>query len=125
MATVEYVLRKNSLVFIDESSAKTNMNTLRGRALRGEHCHGRVPGSWQTTTMISSIRVNGSTECIVFEGAIERRMFRAYMRESLLPVLKRGDIVVLDNPESPLLVARQALSRSWALPAFSLQIPGE
>lgn len=47
--------------------------------------------------MLSSIRLNGSTECLVFDGAIERKIFRAYMREILLPVLQRGDIVILDN----------------------------
>jgi transposase len=87
----------NSLVFIDESSAKTNMCKLYGRSKRGERCHGKAHASWTTTTMISSIRINGSTECLVFEGSVERKMFRAYMREMLLPVLKRGDIVVLDN----------------------------
>ena len=73
------------------------MCKLYGRSERGERCHGAAPASWTTTTMISSIRVNGSTECLVFEGAIERKMFRAYMQEMLLPTLKYGDIVILDN----------------------------
>jgi transposase len=73
------------------------MCKLYGRSERGERCYGKAPASWTTTTMISSVRNNGSTECLVFTGAIDRKMFRAYMRETLLPVLKRGDIVVLDN----------------------------
>jgi transposase len=91
------VCEKNSLVFIDESSAKTNMSPLRGRALRGERCYGCAPGSWQTTTMLSSIRLDGDTECIVFDGAVDKRMFTAYMEDMLLPRLKDNDIVILDN----------------------------
>jgi transposase len=87
----------NSLVFIDESSAKTNMCPLRGRSIRGERCHGSASGSWQTTTMLSSIRLNGHTECLVFDGAVDKPMFSAYMEEILLPTLKAGDIVILDN----------------------------
>ena len=73
------------------------MCKLYGRSARGERCYDTTPASWQTTTMISSIRLDGSTECIVFDGAIDRSMFRSYMKNVLLPVLKKGDIVVLDN----------------------------
>ena len=73
------------------------MCKLYGRSARGERCYDTTQASGQTTTMISSIRLDGSTECIVFDGAIDRSMFRAYMKNVLLPVLKKGDIVVLDN----------------------------
>jgi transposase len=62
-----------SLVFIDESSAKTNMCQLYGRSLRGERCHGSTSGSWSTTTMLSSIRLNGDTECLVFDDAVDKK----------------------------------------------------
>jgi transposase len=65
--------------------------------MRGERCHGSAPGSWQTTTMLSSIRVDGDTECLVFDGAVDKPMFSAYMEEILLPTLKDGYIVILDN----------------------------
>ena len=73
------------------------MSPLRGRSLRGERCHGCAPGSWQTTTMLSSIRLDGGTECIVFDGAVDKPMFSAYMEECLLPQLKDNDIVIMDN----------------------------
>lgn len=73
------------------------MCPLRGRSLRGERCHGLAPGSWKTTTMLSSIRLNGHTECLVFDGAVDKRIFSAYMDEVLLPTLKDGDIVIMDN----------------------------
>ena len=76
------------------------MCKLYGRSQHGERCYDTASASWSTTTMISSIRLNGATECIVFDGAIDRSMFRAYMRDVLLPVLKDGDIVVLDNLSS-------------------------
>jgi transposase len=50
--------------------------------------------------MISSVRIDGHTECLTFDGALDRRMFRAYMKEVLFPVLHCGDIVVLDNLSS-------------------------
>jgi len=73
------------------------MCPLRGRSLRGERCYGNASGSWHTTTMLSSLRLKGDTECVVFEGAVDKKMFRAYMDEMLLPTLHNGDIVILDN----------------------------
>ena len=87
----------NALVFIDESSAKTNMCRLYGRSARGERCYGTAPGAWKTTTMLSSIRLNGKTECLVFDGAVDKPMFSAYMEEVLLQSLNEGDIVIMDN----------------------------
>ena len=73
------------------------MCPLRGRSFRGTRCHGSISGSWQTTTMLSSLRFDGRTECIVFDGAVDKKMFSAYMEEMLLPTLHPGDIVILDN----------------------------
>jgi transposase len=54
---------RERLVFLDESSAKTNMTRLRGRSRGGARCHASVPcGHWKTVTMLSSIRLDGSTE---------------------------------------------------------------
>lgn len=76
------------------------MRKLYGRSKRNERCHDAAPGSWETSTMISSLRLDGSTECIVFDGAIDKPTFRAYMKEALFPVLCKGDIVILDNLSS-------------------------
>jgi transposase len=48
-------------------------------------------------TMLSSIRLNGSSECVVFDGAVDKKMFGAYMEGMLLPELLPGDIVIMDN----------------------------
>jgi hypothetical protein len=86
------------LVFIDESAAKTNLTRLRGRAPRGQRLLAKAPhGHWRTTTMISSVRLDGSTACLTIEGATATAVFQAYVWEILCPSLRAGDIVVLDN----------------------------
>ena len=71
---------------------------LRGRAPRGERLHMSAPhGHWKTTTMISSIRLDGSTACMAIEGAMDAEVFRSYVSEVLCPSLKEGDMVVMDN----------------------------
>jgi len=47
--------------------------------------------------MISSIRLDGTTACMALEGTTDTEAFRAYVREVLVPALKAGDIVVMDN----------------------------
>jgi hypothetical protein len=86
------------LVFIDESGAKTNMTRLYGRAMAGQRAIDDTPsGHWCTTTMISSVRLDGSTACMVVDGATTKDIFEAYIEQILLPTIKAGDIVVLDN----------------------------
>jgi transposase len=83
-------LDASKLVFLDESGAKTNMTRLRGRAKAGQRCIDDTPhGHWYTTTLISSVRLDGSTACMAIDGATTG--------EILCPTLKPGDIVILDN----------------------------
>jgi len=87
-----------ALVFLDESGAKTNMTRLYGRAVRSSRCHATAPsGRWETTTMISSVRLDGTTACMALEGATNTEVFRAYIGEVLLPTLRPGDLVIMDN----------------------------
>jgi transposase len=65
--------------------------------MRGERCHGTASASWDTMTMLSSIRLNGGSECVVFDGAVDKKMFGAYMEDMLLPELLPGDVVIMDN----------------------------
>jgi transposase len=113
------------LVFIDESAAKTNLTRLRGRSLRGERLVYHAPhGHWHTTTMISSVRLDGTTACMTIEGATNTEVFHAYMRELLIPSLRPGDIVVMDNlgahkNERTLDLIKQAGAEARFLPAYS------
>ena len=74
------------------------MSRLRGRALRGERVYASVPhGHWYTTTMISSIRLDGSVSCMSVDSATDTEVFRAYVDQVLCPTLQSGDIVIMDN----------------------------
>ena len=74
------------------------MTRLRGRALRGHRLLAKAPhGHWRTTTMISSVRLDGTTACMTIEGATDTAVFQAYVREVLGPSLRPGDIVIMDN----------------------------
>jgi transposase len=88
-------------VFLDESGAKTSMTRLRGRAPKGQRVYDAAPhGHWGTTTMISSIRQDGTTACMTMDGPTTGDVFQAYVRHILAPTLRPGDIVVLDNLSS-------------------------
>lgn len=74
------------------------MTRLRGRSPGGTRCHGSAPcGHWKSVTMLSSIRLDGTTECIVVDGAVDGAMFSEYIRQILCPTLGPDDIVVMDN----------------------------
>lgn len=47
--------------------------------------------------MISSIRLDGTTACMTIDGATNTEVFRAYVNAVLLPTLRPGDVVVMDN----------------------------
>jgi transposase len=112
-------------VFVDESGAKTNMTRLYGRAIAGQRATDDTPsGHWCTTTMISSVRLDGATACMVVNGATNKEVFQAYVRHILLPTLKAGDVVVLDNLSAHKNKAIRDLIESvgpelWYLPPYS------
>jgi transposase len=88
-------------VFLDESSINTGFSRLYGRAPIGERLFDYVPDCrWATMTVLSSLRLDGTTEALVFEGALNGEMFKAYIKECLAPSLKKGDIVIMDNLSS-------------------------
>lgn len=77
------------------------MTRLRGRAERGERVYDSAPcGHWCTTTMISSIRFDGSTACMAIEGATTAEIFHIYIEQVLIPTLRHGDVVIMDNLSS-------------------------
>lgn len=74
------------------------MTRLRGRARQGHRLFAQAPhGHWCTTTMISSIRLDGTTAAMEIDGATDSIVFRTYVGHILAPTLGPKDIVVMDN----------------------------
>ena len=113
------------LVFIDETWAKTNMVRLHGRIRRGHRLHAKVPyGHWRTMTFIGALRADRIDAPWVLDSAINGDSFLYYVREILVPTLKPGDIVVLDNLGSHKRTEvrraiRQAGAKLFCLPPYS------
>ena len=89
------------LVFLDESGVNTDMTRRYGRARSSERCVDHAPLSTpQTTTVLSSIRFNGEKAFTTYQGGTTGERFVAYLKDTLLPTLHPGDIVVMDNLRS-------------------------
>ncbi len=112
-------------MFIDETWASTNMTPRYGRCEKGERLIAHTPfGHWKTTTFIGALRHDGLTAPCVFDGPINGERFRAYVEQILVPTLKPGDIVVMDNLGSHKVAGvRQAIEAAGAerrfLPPYS------
>ncbi len=113
------------LVFIDETGASTKMARRYGRSPRGTRCRAPVPhGHWKTTTFVGALRLEGMTAPMVLDGAMHGAAFLAYVEQVLVPTLKPGDIVIMDNlPAHKPTAVRQAIEKADAelrfLPPYS------
>lgn len=113
------------LVFIDETWTKTNMAPLRGWGPRGTRLRAKVPqGRWQTLTFLAALRHDRIDAPWLLEGPINGETFRLYVEKVLVPTLRPGDIVVLDNLGSHKgrtvrRVIRSAGARLFFLPKYS------
>lgn len=112
-------------VFIDETWAKTNMTRTYGRSALGTRLVDKTPcGRWQTTTFLGALRAEGFIAPLTVEGGINGELFRAWVEQHLVPVLKAGDIVVMDNLSSHKVAGiREAIEAAGAelryLPPYS------
>jgi hypothetical protein len=89
------------LIFVDETWAKTNMVRLRGRAPRGERLVAKTPhGHWKTTTLIAALDIEGMRCSTVVDGAVNGDVFEAFVEQVLVPELRPGDVVIMDNLSS-------------------------
>jgi transposase len=85
-------------VFLDECGVTTDLLRRYGRSPRGTRLHDHTPCShWQTHTVIAGLRLSGLTAPAVFDGPIDNPSFLAYVEQVLVPTLRPGDVVVLDN----------------------------
>ncbi len=86
------------LVFIDETWTRTNMAPLRGWGPCGERLKAKAPfGRWKTMTFIAALRRDRIDAPCLFDGPINGEAFLAYVQSFLVPTLRPGDIVVMDN----------------------------
>jgi transposase len=77
------------------------MTRTRGRALAGERLRAAVPyGQWKTTTFIAGLRIDGLVAPCVLDGPVNRDTFEAYLEQVLVPELRAGDTVIMDNLSS-------------------------
>ncbi len=88
-------------MFIDETWAKTNMAPLRGWAPRGARLHAKVPyGHWRTMTFLAALRCDRIDAPCVLDQPVNGQSFTDYVEQFLVPTLKPGDIVIMDNLSS-------------------------
>jgi transposase len=112
-------------VFVDETWASTRMARTHGRCPKGQRLVMDVPhGHWKTTTFVAALRADGMTAPVVIDGAVTGDLFVAYVEQQLVPALRPGDIVVMDNLACHKRVgARRAIERAGCelrlLPAYS------
>ena len=86
------------LVFLDESGVNTAMFRLYGRCPRGERLVAAAPAAhWQSNTLLAAVRLDGVVAPMVLDGPVTGASFAGYVERSLVPELRPGDIVVMDN----------------------------
>lgn len=86
------------VVFIDETSVKTNLTRQRGWAPCGDRLVMDAPfGSWGTQTFIAGLSADAVIAPWVIKGAMDGPAFAAYVEKVLVPELVPGTVVILDN----------------------------
>ena len=92
------VLDPNKLVFLDESSVNLAYTRLYGRALKNEKINEGVKDvRFQRKSILSTVRLNGETCPIIFDGTLDQHLFAHYVKTELKPALADDDILILDG----------------------------
>jgi transposase len=91
----------SKLVFLDESGVNTDMTRRYARAKNGQRANDHTPlNTGKTTTIVSSVRTDGTTVPMFLSGSLNGESFREYIEQHLVPALRTDDIVVMDNLRS-------------------------
>ena len=96
-----------------------------GRAPKGDRCRAPVPhGHWKTTTFVGALTLGGMAAPWVLDGAMDGELFLLWVQTQLVPVLRPGDVVILDNlPAHKPKAIREAIEAAEAelvfLPPYS------
>lgn len=113
------------LVFLDETSAKTNMTRIYARARKHERARDFAPnGHWKTTTLVAGMTWQGPVAPMVLDGPMDALAFEAYIVQVLIPSLPEGSIIVMDNlpahkTKAIIRHVQQARMHLWFLPPYS------
>ncbi len=88
----------DKLVFLDESGVNIDMVRRYGRAKNKNRVNDYAPvNTPKKTTLVSSVRLDGTQAYEFFQGSLNGKNFLSYVKNTLIPTLKKGDIVVTDN----------------------------
>jgi transposase len=69
-----------------------------GRCPTHERLVDKTPhGHWKTTTFLAALRHDGLTAPLVIDGAVNGEIFLSYVGQQLVPTLRPGDVVIMDN----------------------------
>jgi transposase len=113
------------LVFIDESGANITLARRYGRAPRGERAHGTAPRNYgHNLTLVAALSLEGVDAPMLLEGAMDRIAFERYIQAFVIPTLRPGQLVILDNlsahKQAPIRRAIQAAGcHVLFLPSYS------
>ena len=96
--TLAREIATEQLVFVDEMGTNTSLHPLYAWSPRGERARCSVPRNrGPNTTLLASMTAEGMGACLAVEGATTRIVFEAYIEKVLLPSLRAGQVVVMDN----------------------------
>ena len=86
------------MIFLDESGALTNLVRTYGRSDLGARCVGFAPqGHWKVMTAVAAVRLDGLTAPFTIDCPMDGQVFGIYVEQVLVPTLRKGDVVVMDN----------------------------
>ena len=95
------VFEEDHIVYLDECGVNIGMTRIYGRSLGGTRCIDHAPiNTPKNTTILSSIRLNGETAYTTYMGGTTKEKFVDYLENILIPTLKDGDVIIMDNMRS-------------------------
>jgi len=115
-------LRAEDLVAVDETAITTDMVRTHARSAPGERAHGSAPhGRWKKLTVLGGIALGREPVLMSIEAATDTDVFLAFVREVLVPSLRPGQIVLMDNlsPHRAPRVREAAGCKLRLLPRYS------
>lgn len=117
--------KAKQLVVVDESSTHLPMYPRYARSLRGQRAYERQKRNYgQNITLLASLNLNGMGAAMVVLGGVNQNVFETFIRQLLLPTLREGDTLLLDNLPAHHASAVRAILRTKRcrvlfLPAYS------